>query len=185
VVQVAWDDAVAFATWAGGRLPTEAEWEFAARGGKGRQRYAWGDAAFDPAHKQAHIYEGDFPTRAATPQPVGRLPATGFGLFDMAGNVWQWTLDWYRPDSYGADARLGLAVNPTGPARSLDPATEGQPARVVRGGSFLCSDSYCRGYRVSARSPGAQDTGTSHIGFRIVMTVDQWRRWKAKDGSPT
>ena len=183
VLQIAWDDAVAFATWAGRRLPREAEWEFAARGGTERRRYAWGDAELDRGHPQAHIYEGVFPTLPAGPQPVGRYPATGFGLFDMAGNVWQWTLDWYRPDGYAEDARHGVVINPTGPSRSLDPRTEGQPARVVRGGSHLCNDSYCRGYRVSARSPGAPDTGTSHIGFRTVMTVEQWKRWKAAQGA--
>lgn len=184
VVQVAWDDARAFAAWAGRRLPTEAEWEFAARGGAKRRHHAWGNAAFDPRHPQANIYDGTFPTHAAAPKPVGQYPATGFGLFDMAGNVWQWTLDWYRTDSYAIDAERSPVSNPTGPPSGLDPATEGQPARVVRGGSYLCNDSYCRGYRVSARSPGAPDTGTSHIGFRTVMTIDQWQRWKAAKGGP-
>ncbi|MDA1080809.1 MAG: formylglycine-generating enzyme family protein [Gemmatimonadetes bacterium] len=182
VVQVAWNDAVAYADWMGRRLPTEAEWEFAARGGNHQTAFAWGDAAMDAEHPQAHIYEGSFPTHAAAPKPVGSYPATGFGLFDMSGNVWQWTLDWYRPDTYARDAALGLASNPTGPRSGLDPRTEGQPTRVVRGGSFLCNDTYCRGYRVSARSPGAPDSGASHIGFRTVMTVDQWTRWKSAKG---
>jgi formylglycine-generating enzyme required for sulfatase activity len=182
VVQVAWDDAMSYARWAGRRLPTEAEWEFAARGGNHRTLHAWGDSAFDPHHPQANIYEGTFPTHAAAPMPVGSYPPNAFGLYDMAGNVWQWTLDWYRPDTYARDAARGIASNPTGPATGLDPRTEGQPTRVARGGSFLCNDAYCRGYRVSARSPGAPDSGASNIGFRTVMTAEQWKRWKASSG---
>lgn len=181
VVQVAWDDAVAYAAWAGRRLPTEAEWEFAARGGDNRTAFAWGNETISAEHPQAHIYEGTFPSHAAEPKPVGSFPSTGFGLFDMSGNVWQWTLDWYRPDTYLRDAAAGVAVNPTGPATSLDPR-EGQPGRVTRGGSYLCSDTYCRGYRVSARSPGAPDSGASHIGIRTVMTVEQWKQWKTASG---
>ena len=178
VVQVAYADAVAYAEWAGRRLPTEAEWEFAARGGHAHAEYVWGDAAFDAEHPQAHIYDGKFPTHPAEPKPVESFPATGYGLHDMAGNVWQWTSDWYRPDTYRRDRASGIVTNPTGPASGLDPR-EGEPSRVLRGGSYLCSDSYCRGYRVSARSPGTPDSGATHIGFRTVMTVAQWKQRQA------
>ncbi|HUF47193.1 MAG TPA: formylglycine-generating enzyme family protein, partial [Vicinamibacterales bacterium] len=154
VVQVAWDDAVAYARWKGARLPTEAEWEYAARGGLDGAEHAWGAAPLDPAHPQAHIYEGVFPTHAAGPKPVGSHAPNASGLYDMSGNVWQWTADWFRPDAYAADHTRGLVRNPTGPDRP-DTRPGAMAARVLRGGSFLCSDTYCRGYRVSARSPAA------------------------------
>jgi len=157
VVHVAWDDALAFAQWAGKRLPTEAEWEFAARGGVEQAEHAWGKAPYDPAHPQAHIYQGVFPTHAAQPKPVGSYPPNGYGLYDMSGNVRQWTLDWFRPDSYPLHRARGLVRNPTGPGAGLDPRDGHQPARALRRGSFLCSDSYCRGYRVSARAANAPD----------------------------
>ena len=175
VVHVAWEDAVAYARWAGGRLPTEAEWEYAARGGHERQAHAWGDGAHDAEHPQAHIYGGTFPLHPAEPVAVGSFPPNGYGLHDMAGNVWQWTADHYRPDTYARRANGDPVHDPTGPPTGLDPRTEGEPMRVIRGGSFLCNDVYCRGYRVSARGTGAPDTGASHIGFRVVMTPAQWR----------
>jgi formylglycine-generating enzyme required for sulfatase activity len=168
VVQVAWEDAVAYAEWKGARLPTESEWEYAARGGIDGAEYAWGDAPLDPANPQAHIYEGAFPAHAAAPMAVGLHPANGYGLYDMSGNVWEWTADWFRPDAYAADHARGVVRNPTGPD-GPDPRPGAMAAKVLRGGSFLCSDSYCRGYRVSARSPAAPDSGASHIGFRIVI----------------
>jgi formylglycine-generating enzyme required for sulfatase activity len=167
VVHVAYDDALAYAAWAGKRLPTEAEWEFAARGGLEGAEYAWGNAALDEKQPQAHIYAGTFPTRPASTQKVGMLAPNGYGLYDMSGNVWQWTSDWYSVETYALDRLRGLVRNPKGPA--TPPAGVGAAMRVTRGGSHLCSDSYCRGYRVSARSPGAMDTGTSHIGFRLVV----------------
>jgi formylglycine-generating enzyme required for sulfatase activity len=170
VVHVAWEDAAAFATWAGGRLPTEAEWEFAARGGAEREAHVWGDAPHDPEHPQAHIYAGTFPSHAAAPVPVGSHAPNAYGLYDMSGNVWQWTQDWYRSDAYTLDASRGVVRNPKGP---ITPG--GAALRVIRGGSYLCSDTYCRGYRVSARGTGAPDTGASHIGFRVVMTPEQIR----------
>jgi formylglycine-generating enzyme required for sulfatase activity len=184
VVQVAWDDAVAYAAWAGRRLPTEAEWEFAARGGMENREFAWGDAPFDSQQPQAHIYEGEFPTHAAEPKPVGSYVANKYGLHDMSGNVWQWTRDWYRPDTYKRRGWRGIVIeNPGGPAEGLTPREGFEPSRVTRGGSFLCSDSYCRGYRVAARSPGAPDSGASHIGFRTVMTVEQWQAWKQRSSA--
>jgi formylglycine-generating enzyme required for sulfatase activity len=182
VVQIAWEDAMAYAKWAGRRLPTEAEWEFAARGGLKDAEYAWGNEDLDSAHPQAHIYAGDFPTHAAAPKPVGSFAANGFGLFDMSGNVWQWTADWYWPDSYARDRARGVVRNPAGPD-GPDPRPGSMAARVLRGGSFLCNDVYCRGYRVSARSSAAPDSGASHIGFRTVMTVEQWTQHKRAGGA--
>jgi formylglycine-generating enzyme required for sulfatase activity len=184
VVQVAWEDAQAYATWAGTRLPTEAEWEFAARGGTAQHEHAWGDAPFDSSHPPAHIYDGTFPTHPASTRPVGSYAPNESGLFDMAGNVWEWTGDWYHPDTYRMDSARGVLINPTGPSAGLDPATGSIQVRVIRGGSFLCNDSYCRGYRASARLPGAIDTGAPHIGFRTVMSVGLWEEWQQK-AAPT
>ena len=170
VVHVAWDDAVAFAAWAGTRLPTEAEWEFAARGRQSNVEHSWGSEPFDAAHPQAHIYTGTFPKDDATTSPVGRHAPNALGLYDMSGNVWQWTLDAFASDFY----RTGATRNP------VNADTAANAMRTLRGGSHLCNDSYCRGYRVSARSPNSRDSGASHIGFRTVMTVEQWKAWSAR-----
>jgi formylglycine-generating enzyme required for sulfatase activity len=174
VVHVAFDDAVAYAAWAGKRLPTEAEWECAARGGLAGAMYPWGDAFRPDGTWMANTWQGRFPVEDSAADgfrgvaPVGRYPANGYGLFDMAGNVWEWCSDWYRPDTYAEDHRDGVAVDPRGPDSSFDPAEPGQPKRVQRGGSFLCSDGYCARYVVGTRGKGEASSATNHIGFRCV-----------------
>jgi sulfatase modifying factor 1 len=178
VVHVSWDDAFAYARWAGKRLPTEADWEFAARGGLDRKPYVWGDEKIPGGRWRANVWQGRFPTEdtAADGFPavarVASFPANGHGLFDMAGNVWEWCADWYRP---GYAAR-GSPRNPRGPSSSWDPDEPGIPKRVMRGGSYLCSDSYCRRYRPGARGKGAVDTGLSNVGFRCARSGCSDRR---------
>jgi sulfatase modifying factor 1 len=178
VVQIAYPDAEAYAKWAGKRLPTEAEWEFAARGGLAGKPFVWGDS-FRPNGKwMANTHQGHFPEKDSGEDgyagiaPVAKFPPNGYGLFDMAGNVWQWTSDWYRPDYYQQLAAAGAVTrNPQGPASSFDPAEPNQPKRVHRGGSFLCTDQYCSRYIVGTRGKGEVSTGTNHLGFRCVEDV--------------
>jgi formylglycine-generating enzyme required for sulfatase activity len=175
VVHVAYEDAVAYATWAGKRLPTEAEWEFAARGGLTGNPYVWGDEFRPKGQSMANTHQGHFPDHDSAEDrfigagPVAQFPANGYGLHDVAGNVWEWASDWYRPDYYAQLAAAGgVARNPQGPDSSSDPEEPGVRKRIHRGGSFLCTDQYCSRYMVGTRGKGEVSTGTSHLGFRCV-----------------
>lgn len=197
VVQVSYEDAQAYAKWAGKRLATEAEWEFAARGGLAQATYTWGNELSPQGRAMANIWD----TRQAQPfpvvkdeivqvgtTPVGSFSPNGYGLYDMAGNVWQWTSDWYRADAFTIQAQYRQPPqDPAGPANSFDPDEPGMPAsapkRVTRGGSFLCSDTYCISYRASARRGTDPLNPMSHIGFRTVMTPQQWKTAQAAQGS--
>jgi formylglycine-generating enzyme required for sulfatase activity len=179
VVQVAYEDAEAYAKWAGKRLPTEAEWEFAARGGLSGKPYVWGDD-FRPNGKwMANTNQGHFPDKDTGEDgyvglaPVKKFPPNGYGLYEMAGNVWQWTSDWYRPDYYQTLAAAGgVTKNPQGPSNPWDPDEPTERKKTHRGGSFLCTDQYCSRYVVGTRGKGEVSTGTNHLGFRCVKDAN-------------
>jgi formylglycine-generating enzyme required for sulfatase activity len=179
VVQVSWFDAQAYAAWAGKRLPTEAEWEYAARGGLEGAEFAWGDEFVPGGQYMANTWQGEFPWQNLMSDghegtsPVGSYPPNGYGLYDMIGNVWEWTTDWYS-QMHTADAKKACCVpqNPRGgpESESFDPCQPiiKIPRKVIKGGSFLCAPSYCRRYRPAARHAEPIDTSTCHLGFRCI-----------------
>lgn len=176
VVHISWDDAMAYCKWSGKRLPTEAEWEYAGRGGLSDATYPWGDEDIEKGAPKGNTWQGKFPVSNTKWDGFGRLACTkqfkpnGYGLYDMAGNVWEWCSDWYRPDYYGSFNGRTM-VNPTGPADSFDPMEPEAAKKVVRGGSFMCHSSYCQGYRVSSRMKSSVDTGLENTGFRCVVSA--------------
>ena len=169
VVQVSWQDANAFAAWAGKRLPTEAEWEYAARGGLAQKRFPWGDELEPDGRHAMNVWQGVFPTRNTEadghygPAPAKSYKANGYGLYQMTGNVWEWCWDWFDASYYRTSSGPGPAVNPAGPGIG--------ERRVMRGGSYLCHASYCNRYRTDARSGNTPDSATTNLGFRCVRDV--------------
>lgn len=175
VVHIAWEDAAAYAAWAGKRLPTEAEWEWAARGGLKNQIYPWGNEDVNKGKVKANFWQGIFPFQNEEKDgyfgtaPVKSFIPNDYGLYDMAGNVWEWCSDWYRYDFY--QSPQAQVANTSGPQESFNPDMPFQQEKVMRGGSFLCNDDYCSGYRNARRMKTSPDSGASHIGFRCVKDL--------------
>jgi sulfatase modifying factor 1 len=183
VVHVSWADSAAYCKWAGKQLPTEAQFEFASRGGLSGKAFGWGDEQPSTKNPKINFWQGGFPY-AHTPldgyflsAPVKSFPPNAYGLYEIIGNVWEWCDDWYRADYYKTLASKGsVTIDPTGPKSSLDPEDPYMPKRVVRGGSFLCNNQYCASFRPAARMKESPDTGMIHMGFRAIMTDAAWRK---------
>ncbi len=175
VVQVSWDDAMAYAKWVGKRLPTEAEWEYASRGGMENTRYYWGNDFKKDGKFMANTFTGDFPYRNTAEDgftgvaPVGSFPANGYGLYDMAGNVWQWTADEYIEENHAQACAMNCDIT-NGQSPKPMKVAGGEFRRVIKGGSYLCNPSYCESYRPTARRGTSYDTGSEHVGFRCVKS---------------
>jgi formylglycine-generating enzyme required for sulfatase activity len=174
VIHVAYEDALAYAQWAGKRLPTEAEWEFASRGGKEQERYGWGSEVTPQGKFMANTFQGSFPNNNLkedgfeSSSPVKSFPPNAYGLYDIIGNVWEWTSDWYDVNYFKTLSTANVTRNPLGPEKPYDPNEPYAQKRVTKGGSFLCASNYCVNYRPSARQGTAFDSGTSNVGFRCV-----------------